>query len=138
MRTITFLLIFLLFTLLSSAQSTFTISGKITDARTGEDLIAASVLIPERNVGAVSNSYGFYSISLLQGKYTVRYSYVGYQSVDKVVDLDRNLLMNVESICLSVNTISNSPVEVAARACNVEYASPDASTPPARSRIPST
>jgi len=91
------LLFFLmLFPLLSFSQPTYTLSGKITDAETGEDLIGVSVLAAELVKGSITNSYGFYSLSLPQGRYTIRYSYLGYGNVDRVVDFNKNQLLNIE------------------------------------------
>ncbi|RLD50865.1 MAG: hypothetical protein DRJ05_19095, partial [Bacteroidetes bacterium] len=55
------------------------ISGNITDKETGEDLIGATVFVQEIENGTSSNVYGFYSISLERGSYTLIFSYVGYQ-----------------------------------------------------------
>ena len=58
-----------------------TISGYIKDSETGEDLIGATVYIEELKSGTVSNVYGFYSISLDLGTYTIKYSYIGYTPI---------------------------------------------------------
>jgi len=90
------ILLLSLFPLLSFTQPTYTLSGKITDAETGEDLIGVSVLAAELVKGSITNSYGFYSLSLPQGRYTIRYSYLGYGNVDRVVDFNKNQLLNIE------------------------------------------
>ena len=74
----------------------FTISGYVQDAETGENLIGATVYITELQSGAVSNVYGFYSISLPPNNYTLTYSYIGYQTKKQIVKLDRNLTINIE------------------------------------------
>ena len=51
------------------AQNKLTISGHIRDAANGEDLIGATVLVTENRQGAVTNVYGFYSVTLAQGTY---------------------------------------------------------------------
>ncbi|HKJ40496.1 MAG TPA: TonB-dependent receptor, partial [Sunxiuqinia sp.] len=63
------------------------ISGHIVDAKTGEDLIGASMLIKELGVGTVSNNYGFYSLAVKPGKYTVECRYIGYENLKLKVDL---------------------------------------------------
>src|SRR5690606_30256559 len=78
------------------AQERFTISGNITDAENGEGLIGATVLIKNLNTGGVANEYGFYSVTLPKGGYTVVVSYVGYDSVTQEVDLNQNLRLNYE------------------------------------------
>ncbi len=74
----------------------FTISGYIRDAENGEALIGATVYIQELKTGAVTNPYGFYSISLQAGQYTVLYSYTGYATQQKQVDLKANVTINIE------------------------------------------
>lgn len=73
-----------------------TISGYIKDSDNGESLIGATVYIKELKVGAAANVYGFYSLSLAPGTYTVEYSFVGYTKQTKQVDLKSNTTMNVE------------------------------------------
>jgi hypothetical protein len=62
-------------------QTSFTISGGIYDASTGESLIGVSIFIPETGAGTISNEYGFYSLTLpLKDSVKVTYSYIGYAS----------------------------------------------------------
>jgi hypothetical protein len=74
----------------------YTISGKITDAKNGEELIGASVAISELKTGTATNAYGFYSISLPIGSYKVEISYVGYETIIKELILNQNFKLNVE------------------------------------------
>src|ERR1035437_4091733 len=74
----------------------FTISGYVKDAENGESLIGATVYIQELKTGTVTNVYGFYSISLQAGKYNVTYSYTGYESHQKQLDLQAGVSINVE------------------------------------------
>jgi hypothetical protein len=75
-----------------------TLSGHIHDQKTGEDLIGATVYVKEIKTGTTSNIYGFYSISLVAGQYTVVYSYVGYNPVEKVFDLKENITYDVDLV----------------------------------------
>jgi hypothetical protein len=64
-----------------SAQTKFTLSGKIKDAQSGESLIGASIRpIGISGNGTSTNSYGFYSISAPSGKLKMLISYIGYQT----------------------------------------------------------
>ena len=74
------LIILALIPVLSFSQQSYTLSGNITDAETGEDLIGVTIVAVELSQGAVTNTYGFYSLSLPEGTYTIRYSYIGYDS----------------------------------------------------------
>ncbi len=79
-----------------SAQNKFTISGFIKDTANGESMLAASVYVVEVGKGTNTNEYGFYSITLPQGVYTVKVSYVGYAPKQMVVDLSKDVRLNVE------------------------------------------
>lgn len=78
------------------AQNKVTLSGYVKDGETGEGMIAATVLIKELNAGTVSNEYGFYSLSVPAGTYTVEYSFIGFETVSEVMDLEENTTKNVE------------------------------------------
>ncbi len=79
-----------------AGQNRYTISGHVTDASSGEVQIGATVYIPEITSGTVTNSYGFYSLTLPKGKYHVRFSFVGFTTVEKVVDLSGNIRLDIE------------------------------------------
>jgi len=76
------------------AQKTFTISGSIQDNRSGEALIAANVYDVLSNKGAVSNTFGFYSLTLPEGKVELFASYVGYQNQKETFVLDKDIVIN--------------------------------------------
>lgn len=51
------------------------------DSQTGEDLTGATILaIGATNSGTITNSYGFFSITLNEGSYTIVIQYIGYES----------------------------------------------------------
>lgn len=78
------------------AQEKYTISGYVKDQSTGEDLIGATVAIKELGTGTTTNLYGFYSITLPKGTYTVVISFIGYKSITKTVELTKNIKSNIE------------------------------------------
>ena len=95
--TLTF--IALLFTLISFAQTKkYSISGTITDSKSGEQLIGASIYVEELKTGTTTNSYGFYSLNLPQGKYTIIFSYTGYDIQKKLIDFSTNQKINIELV----------------------------------------
>ena len=69
----------------------FTISGYLKDSETNEVLIGATVRVDGQMLGTVSNAYGFYSLSLPQGNYIIKYSYIGYKSKMLNIKLNKNL-----------------------------------------------
>lgn len=73
----------------------FTISGYMKDKANGEGLIGATAYIEELGTGVVSNVYGFYSISLPKGSYSVTYSYIGFEEQIQQVDLTQSRSMNI-------------------------------------------
>jgi len=73
-----------------------TLSGYMRDAATGESILSGTVYIKEANEGAQSNSYGFYSVSVPPGTYTVVFSYVGYTPIVRQIDLSSSLDFNAE------------------------------------------
>ncbi len=67
--------------ILGIAQEKFSISGTITDSSTGETIIGATVYEESTGTGARTNMYGFYSLSLPEGKsYRLRVTYLGYET----------------------------------------------------------
>jgi len=86
-----------LFSLIStvSAQSTVVVSGSVRDKQTGESLIKAVVRIQELpNAGIISNEYGFYSLTLPKGNYSVVVSQVGYETLVQKIKLDSSQTIN--------------------------------------------
>ncbi len=81
---------------LNAQQIKFTLSGYIKDAGNGENLIGASVYIKELATGNISNSYGFYSLSIPAGSYEITYSYVGYDPQVRQIELDQDMTLDVE------------------------------------------
>ncbi|MGB3465183.1 MAG: TonB-dependent receptor [Cyclobacteriaceae bacterium] len=74
----------------------YTLSGYIKDAENGEVLIGSSVFVKEINGGAVSNVYGYYSITLPPGTYNVEYTYIGFDAIKKTIELTGNVRMDIE------------------------------------------
>jgi hypothetical protein len=75
---------------------TFTVSGRVTDKSNGEELLGATVYVQELRTGTATNLYGFYSISLKPARYSLSFSYVGYQTIVRIVDLKQDTTLNIE------------------------------------------
>jgi hypothetical protein len=73
-----------------------TISGHITDKNNGEDLIGASCYIMELKKGTVSNPYGFYSLSIPAGYYSVSYSFLGTKTETRIMEISEDTSLNIE------------------------------------------
>ncbi|MCH8330402.1 MAG: TonB-dependent receptor [Bacteroidetes bacterium] len=90
------LLLFLLYPNHSFAQDKFTISGYVRDGASGEELIGVNILVDELKTGTATNIYGFYSITLSKGTYNLTYSFLGFETIHKVIDLDKNHQISLE------------------------------------------
>jgi len=50
----------------------YTISGHVKDSKTGEAMIGATIMLEELpQIGTASNAYGFYSLTVSEGTYTL-------------------------------------------------------------------
>ncbi|WP_374506515.1 TonB-dependent receptor domain-containing protein [Flavobacterium sp.] len=88
------LLCLLLSCLLANAQEKFTLSGTISDSKSNETLIGVNLFIPELKTGVTTNEYGFYSITIPKGNYNIRISYMGYQTLEELIQLSQNTKTN--------------------------------------------
>lgn len=80
----------LFFALTSHSQQKVTLSGTIKSFKTTETIIGANVYIEELKVGTNSNEYGFYSITIPEGEYTLKISYQGFKGVEEKIVLSQN------------------------------------------------
>ncbi|MEO6849017.1 MAG: TonB-dependent receptor, partial [Mucilaginibacter sp.] len=95
-KPILFVFFFLSIAFSSFGQTKFIISGTITDAVSGEQLIGASIRIKEHpQIGTVTNSYGFYSLSVPEGEDTLLISYTGYETIPLPVSLRQSQVINI-------------------------------------------
>lgn len=97
-----FVLIFLALGTASFAQDrqSFTISGTVKDAGTGETLIGASVVLTNAKAAkSLTNAYGFYSINVPEGTYKMSVSFVGYvtDTAMLVVEKSQQLIIGLQS-----------------------------------------
>src|SRR5690606_17887517 len=89
------LLFFLLISSISFAQNRYILSGTITDQNTNETLIGVTVSIKGANINTFTNEYGFYSVSLPEGTYTLEVSYIGYAAFSESILVNANTRKNV-------------------------------------------
>ena len=71
----------------SDPPKSATISGFVRDAKNGETLTGA-VIYPKENpaIGITSNSYGYFSLTLPTGKYSLIVQFLGYKT--KIIPLE--------------------------------------------------
>jgi hypothetical protein len=82
----------------SSSENRFTLNGYIKDSISGETIIGASITVNGQSRGVASNQYGFYSITLEQGDYTIAVSHVSYLTQTLELNLKENRQYNFQVI----------------------------------------
>ncbi|WP_420322975.1 TonB-dependent receptor [Flagellimonas sp.] len=79
-----------------NAQNNYTISGNVKDKTNGETLFGTSIFLKGTTIGAITNEYGFYSLTAPKGSYTLVFSHLGYEEISLQVVLDQNHKMDIE------------------------------------------
>lgn len=77
-------------------EQEFTVSGFIIDETSGEVMIGTTVQIKGTQNGVISNVYGFYSLTLSAGDYTLVFSSVGFEQKEKALELTENINMDIK------------------------------------------
>ena len=107
------------------AQSeNLTISGFIRDAANGETIIGANIYVDEIGSGTVSNEYGFYSVNLPAGSYTLVFSYVGFDTQTEQVTLSQDLKLDLE---IGVESQELQEIVISSEAANANVSSTEIS-----------
>lgn len=88
--------IFLLAFFSVNAQERYTLSGYVKDTLTGETLIGATIAVKGKTKIITSNQYGFYSLTLEAGAYTITCSFIGYNTKEFDINLQENNTYNIE------------------------------------------
>ncbi len=113
MKILSGVVLFILIFSIEAVAQNYTLSGYIKEEDSGEALIGATIInAANPSVGQVSNVYGFYSLQLPAGTYTVRVSYVGHQAQEVEIDLNSSKTLNFN---LKEETSSLEEVVVKAR-----------------------
>ena len=89
-----FLFFFLIVTLTVFSQEKVTLSGIITDSKNNETLIGVNIYIPEIKSTTLTNEYGFYSVTLPKGNYTLLISHIGFNTFTQNLTLTENIKIN--------------------------------------------
>ena len=93
-------LIVAIFIFLSTIQAQddqkYSLSGVVMEASTGETLPGAAVIVSETGASAITNLYGFYSLQLPAGDYTIIYKFVGFENSSQSVSISSDTKLDVE------------------------------------------
>jgi hypothetical protein len=117
-------LLSLLIALQSFAQKKVTLSGYVRDDKSGEALINANVFVQELSLAIQTNTYGFYSLSVPQGSYTVIFNYAGYKNAVEKMQLIESRTFNPKMENIAINE----EVEVKAKRENENVTSTEMGT----------
>ena len=97
-------ILFYLFFFLSSyiySEDKYTISGFVSDQNNGENIIGVNIFCKDLKQGVVSNTYGFYSLTLPKGNHEISFSYIGYETqiynISLIKDLEKNIAFQISS-----------------------------------------
>lgn len=74
----------------------YTIHGVVKNAETGEHIIGAAVEIKDTQMGTITNGYGYYTLTLKEGDYVLRYSHIGYRPIESEASLFQNTYYDVK------------------------------------------
>jgi hypothetical protein len=73
----------------------YTLSGIIREKNTGEVIIGANIFDEKSLLGTISNAYGFYSLTLAEGTYTLIFSFIGFEPTKFELNLNENRMLDV-------------------------------------------
>lgn len=100
------IIVFLSLANMAFAGNTGKINGKVVDADTREPLIGVNIFIEGTNYGTASNLDGeFVIIGISPGTYSVKLSYIGYQTVtvkDVQIVIDRTTNLDIQMNKVSI------------------------------------
>jgi hypothetical protein len=99
----------------NTPQDIVTVAGYIRDAKTGEPVVGASVYIEKPRIGASTDQYGYYSISLPKGKHILNIQSIGMKDTRRQIVLYANGKMNID---LNSTVLSLKRVVVSAQKMN--------------------
>ncbi len=107
---------------------TYTISGYISDASSEEMLISANLYDFESSSGTVTNTFGFYSITLPAGEVKLRASYIGYTDINTAFTLAKDTTINfplpstveIDEIVIKADKASEGRIEERTQMSTVE------------------
>ena len=81
-----------------SPSKSHTISGYVTDGRSQETLIGASVYDASTMKGTVTNNFGYYTLKLGEGQVNMKASFVGFEPYEAVFNLKNDTVINISLI----------------------------------------
>lgn len=96
MRILVYVFLSLLTSVTAIAQQKKTISGYVKDASSGELLIGAAVQVKDQNLTASTNSYGYFSMDIVEKEVELIISFVGYKPLFSKISTSENKRFSFE------------------------------------------
>ena len=93
-RLLVFWMIF--FSLIGFTQEKVTLSGKVIDSNNNETLIGVLVEIPVLKFSTFTNEYGFFSLTVPPGSYTIQARTIGYETKNIQISIQENSKITIE------------------------------------------
>jgi hypothetical protein len=97
---------FFIATAQKSTQKKSTISGYVTEEKSGEKIIGATIYLTDLDVGTTTNNYGFYSITLPSGTHNLEVRYLGFVTKTEDVNAKNDVRLDVKLIQKKANDIA--------------------------------
>jgi len=79
----------------NSSTKKYTVSSFVREAESSETLIGVSIYNPKTKQGTVTNSYGFYSLTLQEDTVSLIYSYIGYKAQAQKIILNKDVNLDI-------------------------------------------
>lgn len=110
LKFIIIILFTMLFAFTTFAESKNKVSGKVVDKKSNEPLVGVNVLIIQSKIGTVTDLNGNFEISnLSNGNYSIKFSYLGYNTVVKnftlPTDSMNNVTINLNETAIDLNEV---------------------------------
>jgi len=115
------LLILCFYTFTSYAQTKYTISGSVIDQAKGEEIIGARVKVKDQPIGTNTNEYGFFSLTLPEGTYTLLITFFGYDPQEKEIVLNQNVKLDIQ-LAVPVQEIEEVRISAIRQDANIKEA----------------
>ncbi len=92
-----YIIVFLVLLISNNIYALFNIEGTIKDAVSNENLIGATIYIPDLKIGAISDTNGYFAIyNLKKASYLIVINYIGYKTISKRIDLHSDTVLSIK------------------------------------------
>lgn len=80
----------------ANGSGKYTMAGYIKDAKTGEPVVGASVYTENKTIGASTDNYGYFAISLPKGRHTIYVQSIGMRDTKREIQIEGDGKINIE------------------------------------------